>query len=208
MSTGQNDHPVYELDENEKKLLALAKRVSEDSPDRSRKVGAVMVNDDLKIVTFGCNTLPDGVEHADEFLVRPAKYDWTEHAERNAIYAAAREGHATGGCTMILPWFPCIECARAMVQAGVTRVIATYPDVDDPTWGEGFKVGLRMFAKKGIQFDAFVDEAPVPKARAEGDHAEVVIDAERPSVVQLVEEWNASVENRSVAKPRKRGPTG
>lgn len=127
-----------------------------------------MVNASGKIISYGCNTLPEGVPHEDRFLQRPAKYDWTEHAERNAIYKAAREGVSTQGCTMVLPWFPCIDCARGMVQAGVKRVIAQYPDVDDPSWGPGFKVGLELFARAGIQFDAFEGD-PTPHARAEGD---------------------------------------
>ena len=80
-------HPAIELTDNEKTLLAIARRVAEDSPDRSRKVGAVIIDPATDhIVSVGCNTLPEGVEHSDEFLTRPAKYDWTEHAERNAIF--------------------------------------------------------------------------------------------------------------------------
>jgi dCMP deaminase len=196
----------YELTEREAALLALAKRVSEDSPDRSRKVGAIIVDKDFSIVTTGCNTLPLGVEHEDKYLERPAKYDWTEHAERNAIFEAAKTGQATGECTMILPWFPCLPCARGMVQAGITRVIATYPDVTDPTWGPGFEIGLELFKKAGIQFDVFVDAQPVPAARAEGDHAVSVVDPDRPSVAALVEEWNANVASERAAKPKRKAP--
>lgn len=188
-----NAPPAYELSEQESRLLALAKRASEDSPDRSRKVGAILARPDGTIVSSGCNTLPLGVEHADRYLDRPAKYDWTEHAERNAIFAAAREGVATKGCTMVLPWFPCKECARAIVQAGVSRVVAQYPDLSDPTWGEGFRIGLEMFAKANIQFDAYIDDAPMPAARAEGDPAQTVSGKDRPTIDQLVHEWNTSI---------------
>ena len=53
---------------------------------------------------------------------RPEKYDWIEHAERNAIYAAAREGRKLMGATMYLNKFPCVECARAIAQTGITEL--------------------------------------------------------------------------------------
>lgn len=183
----------YELSDFESKLLDIARRVAKDSPDRSRKVGAVLVRPDGSIVSVGTNTLTEGVEHEDRYLERPAKYDWTEHAERNAIFAAAREGLATKGCTMVLPWFPCKECARAIVQCGVSRVVAQYPDVNDPTWGDGFKVGLELFAKAGIRFDAYVDDTPMPTARADDDPDHTHLHQEGPSVEEVVEQWNAAI---------------
>lgn len=196
------DYPVTELSDREAELISLAKRAAEDSPDRSRKVGAVIVDGSMQVLTTGCNTLPLGLEHSDEHLQRPDKYEWTEHAERNALYAAAKEGKATAGCTMVMPWFPCIDCARAIVQSGITRVIAQFPDLSDPTWGPGFAKGLKLFAKAGVQFDAYVDHAPMASARAEGDHAESVANEGRPSVEALVSDWNARQEARAPRKVR------
>jgi dCMP deaminase len=51
------------------------------------------------------------------------KYIWFEHAERNAIYQAARRGLSTEGCTMFVELTPCVECARAIIQAGITQVV-------------------------------------------------------------------------------------
>src|ERR1039457_5514978 len=56
-------------------------------------------------------------------LVRPTKYLWIEHAERNAICNAARAGTATEGCTIYVEIMPCMDCARAVVQAGITQVV-------------------------------------------------------------------------------------
>ena len=75
---------------------------------------------------------------------------------------------------MVLPWFPCMPCARAIVQSGIKRVVAQYPDVTDPTWGNDFIAALELFQKAGVQYDSFVDNAPMAKARAEGDHAPTV----------------------------------
>ena len=154
-----------------------SRRVDEDSPDRSRKTGAVIVDRAGQIVTTGYNTLPLGVEPEDRFLVRPAKYDWTERAERNAIFAAAREaGKSTGDCEMVVPWFPCVQCALAIVQAGITRLVSPYPDVTDPNWGEEFKTALEILEKGKVRFDHFIDDRPPPRPVSEGEHVEMVVD--------------------------------
>ena len=55
----------------------------------------------------------------------PEKYQWTEHAERNAIYNAARNGVALEGARLYLNWggCPCSDCARAIIQVGIQEVI-------------------------------------------------------------------------------------
>src|SRR5260370_31751671 len=58
-----------------------------------------------------------------EGLVRATKYLWIEHAERNAICNAARAGTAAEGCTIYVEIMPCMDCARAVVQAGITQVV-------------------------------------------------------------------------------------
>ena len=206
-----DSHPPVKLSEVEQQLLTVARRVAEDSPDRSRKVGAVIVGPNGDIVAMGCNTLPEGVEHTDEFLSRPAKYDWTEHAERNAIFEVAKSvGKSTNGCSMVLPWFPCVQCSRAIVQAGITRVVSPYPDVSDPNWGEEFVTALRILEKGGVKFDHFIDDRPPPRPRAEGDVEEVVINPHRLPAQAWVEEWNAHrrlPSEESAATPRRaRGP--
>lgn len=205
-----DSHPPIQLSVEEAAFLAIARRVAEESPDRSRKTGAVIVDAFGDIVSVGCNTLPDGVEHSDEFLSRPAKYDWTEHAERNAIFEVAKSaGKSTDGCTMVLPWFPCAHCARAIVQSGIKRVVAPYPDVTDPNWGEEFKTALRMLEKKGVTFDHFIDDRPPSRPRAEGDHAENTLTEGRPSVSAWVELWNSQrvlLDEQSWKPLRRPGP--
>jgi dCMP deaminase len=48
---------------------------------------------------------------------------WIEHAERNAIYNAARAGTGLEGCTLYAGLTPCMDCARAIVQAGIVEVV-------------------------------------------------------------------------------------
>ena len=107
----------------------------------------------------GCNCFPRGVSaNVEARHHRPEKYFWFEHAERNAIYAAARAGIPLDGCRAYLPWFPCMDCARALVQAGIVELIATRPDVGDPKWGEDFKRVERLLAEAGVDL-RFVEPA-------------------------------------------------
>jgi hypothetical protein len=84
----------------------------------STRVGCVIVGTHKEIRAIGYNGFPRGVDDdRDARHERPVKYKWTEHAERNAIYSSARAGISIDGCTMYLPWFPCMDCARAIVQS-------------------------------------------------------------------------------------------
>ncbi|PRY03196.1 hypothetical protein B0G73_11649 [Paraburkholderia sp. BL25I1N1] len=58
---------------------------------------------------------------------------------------------------MYLPWFPCVDCARAIVQAGITELIAFRPNLRDERWGPDFVVGLQMLEEAGVAV-RFVDE--------------------------------------------------
>jgi dCMP deaminase len=127
-------------------FMALARHVSTRSKDRSTRVGCVVVGPDNEIRSTGYNGFPRGIDDTVEARhQRPEKYLWTEHAERNAIYNAARMGAALKGCRVYLPWFPCMDCARAIVQAGIVEMVATKPNLEDRKWGEDFKrVGTLM----------------------------------------------------------------
>jgi dCMP deaminase len=82
-----------------------------------------------EIRAIGDNGFPRGADDDLEARhARPAKHKWTEHAERNAIFAAARAGIPIDGCTMYLPWFPCMDCARDRTERNcdVGRVSSRY----------------------------------------------------------------------------------
>ncbi len=82
---------------------------------------------------------------------RPLKYKWAEHAERNAIYSVARNGGpALKGCKIYVPWFPCVDCSRAIIQAGISALYAYEPDFNDPRWGEDFRISAEMLTEAGV----------------------------------------------------------
>lgn len=85
---------------------------------------------------------------------RPAKYAWIEHAERNAVYNAARIGTALKGCKAYLNWEPrpCVDCCRGFIQAGIVEVIG--PDIQFPSSGKDWKFELSqtMMFESGVNW--------------------------------------------------------
>ena len=135
----------------DERFMNLARHVAEWSKDRSTKVGAVIVGPYNEVRAVGYNGFPRGIDDdAPDRHERPEKYLWVEHAERNAIYNAARVGISVSGCKMYLPWFPCMDCARAIVQSGIETLVALEPNVTDPKWGGDFKRAIRFFEEAHV----------------------------------------------------------
>jgi dCMP deaminase len=106
--------------------FAICQEEASMSLDRETKIGCVVLSPEREIRTRGHNTLPLGIKPDPvERLRRPDKYTWTEHAERNAIYAAARFGIPLEGCTMYVDLMPCIDCARGIIQSGIREVVVS-----------------------------------------------------------------------------------
>jgi dCMP deaminase len=105
--------------------LELCRRAGDASSDPDTRVGCVVVKGG-SILVQGCNAFPRGLDDlSGERSARPNKYDWIEHAERNAIFSAARTGTALAGANMYVELMPCVECARAIIQAGISEVIVS-----------------------------------------------------------------------------------
>ncbi len=106
--------------------LDICKVVGTRSKDPHTQLGCIIVGPNHEIRSTGYNSFPRGIrDDVPERHVRPAKYLWIEHAERNAICNAARAGTATEGCTIYVEIMPCMDCARAIVQAGIVEVVVS-----------------------------------------------------------------------------------
>ena len=105
-------------------FLNIAESVKLKSKDRRTQIGAVIVGKDNEIVTTGYNSFPRGInDDVEERQQRPEKYFWFEHAERNAIYNAARIGVSLKNSTIYLTsGLPCMDCARGIVNSGIKVV--------------------------------------------------------------------------------------
>jgi dCMP deaminase len=139
-----------------KYFISMAELVATKSKDRSTHVGAVIVGPNNEVRSTGYNGFPRFVNDNLDFRhTRPIKYEYTEHAERNAIYAAARVGTPLDGCMLYLNYSPhcvCTGCVRAIIQSGIVRIIG--PNRDFPTrgdWAEEFKHSKAMLQEAGVQ---------------------------------------------------------
>jgi dCMP deaminase len=129
--------------------MEQALRAAARSPNRVRQVGAVLVARDGTEIA-ACNTFPDGVRDLDERHAGDGRFVWMEHAERHAIFAAARRGVATEGASLSTTFFPCIDCARAIVDAGFACLDTPAPAFDDPVWGASFERSEIILREGGV----------------------------------------------------------
>src|SRR5436190_24185196 len=132
-------------------VLARAVAAAAASPNQIRKVGAVLITADRKAEIAACNTFPPGIKKLPERVVGDNRFIWLEHAERAAIFEAARRGTATDGALLVSTYFPCTDCARAIIQAGVRTVATPRPEFDDPVWGESFRTSAAILAEGSVE---------------------------------------------------------
>jgi dCMP deaminase len=130
----------------------MATFVSTKSKDKSTKVGAVIVGPDNEIRSSGYNGFPRGVDDDVEARhERPLKYTFVTHAELNSLLAACRVGIPTKDCRMYVTHWPCAECSKAIIQAGIKEVIAPKPsDELYERWKESMDAGLTMFREANV----------------------------------------------------------
>lgn len=105
-------------------FIKIANAVSERSTCDRAQVGCVLVIE-KRILTTGFNGSPTGQPHCDEVghLMVEGHCVRTIHAETNAIIQAALHGVSTKGATCYVTHFPCMNCAKVLVNAGITRLV-------------------------------------------------------------------------------------
>ena len=135
----------------------------DESTDPSTQCGAVLVprGHGGTVATFGANHFPKGVECTPEMLAdRDVKLFRMQHAERNAICKAAMSGFATLGATLYAPWYACGECAKDIIDCGITRVVGhqSVRNMTPDRWSESIH-----------RADEMLEEAEVERIYLTGD---------------------------------------
>jgi len=105
-------------------FMNFAIAAADRSKDPSTQVGAALVDKDNHVFMTGFNGFAPGAVERPDMWERPQKYPMVIHAEVNAIGHAARKGSSTDGATLYVTHFPCNDCAKAIVAAGIKRVVA------------------------------------------------------------------------------------
>ncbi|MEG0379730.1 MAG: dCMP deaminase family protein [Eubacterium sp.] len=136
-------------------FMGIALLSAQRSKDPGTQVGACIVSPENKILTMGYNGMPTGCCDDDmpwdrEGAPLDTKYLYVCHAEFNAILNNG--GRSLKGATLYATLFPCNECAKAIIQSGIHRVIYLedkYADTD------AVKASKRMFKMAGVVFELY-----------------------------------------------------
>ena len=132
-------------------FMGIAMLSARRSKDPGTQVGACIVNSENRVMSVGYNGLPFGCSD-DTFPWNregeplDTKYPFVCHAELNAILNY--RGGNLSGCKIYVTLFPCNECAKAIIQTGITEIIYyedKYADTD------GVRASKKMFAAAGVQ---------------------------------------------------------
>ena len=148
-------------------FMGVALLSSYRSKDPNTKVGACIVNEAKRIVGIGYNGFPYGCEddefpwenNNDEYLDN--KYPYVVHAEPNAILNSTTK---LDGCKMYVTLFPCNECAKLIIQAGIKEIIYLEDKYSDSKSNvasrrmfDAAKVKYRQMNKINIIFGGYND---------------------------------------------------
>ncbi len=134
------------------RFLKLAEEIAKWSKDPSTQVGAVIVDEDNRIVSTGYNGFPKGIKDTKGRLDnREKKLQFVIHAEHNAILFANR---SLVGCTLyVTPMMPCARCATVVIQTGIKRVVSTTPSKKlVERWGADMENTKEMFREAGVEY--------------------------------------------------------
>ena len=140
----------------EEYFMGLALLSAERSKDPNSQVGACIVNDENKIVSVGYNGAPIGYDDDKDMTwdrdggFLDTKYAYVCHSELNAILNSKS---SVKGCKIFVTLFPCNECAKAIIQAGIKEVIYL-SDKYDKT--EGNIVSKKLLDTCGVKYRKYI----------------------------------------------------
>ncbi|MBQ2810014.1 MAG: dCMP deaminase family protein [Clostridia bacterium] len=133
-------------------FMGVARLAAMRSKDPSTQVGACIVDSERRILSTGYNGFPAGCSD-DEFPWEreggflDVKYPFVVHAELNAILNA--RGKNLTNSTIYVDLFPCNECAKAIIQAGIKEIVYLSDKYKDT---ESTIASKRMLTHAGVKF--------------------------------------------------------
>jgi dCMP deaminase len=133
-------------------FMAVAKLAGMRSKDPNSQVGSCIVSQDNKILSMGYNGFPIGCSDDEYPWSREdedplnTKYLYVTHSELNAILNY--RGGSLEGSKMYVSMFPCNECAKAIIQAGIKTLIY---DVNKYPTSASVLASMRMLKSAGVE---------------------------------------------------------
>ena len=134
-------------------FMGAAMLCAERSKDPNTQVGACIVNNENRILSVGYNGFPSGCDDevfpwdrsADDSY--DTKYPYVCHAELNAILNY--RGGNLAGSRIYVALFPCNECAKAIIQSGISEVVYLSDKYADTS---STRASKRMFDAAGVKY--------------------------------------------------------
>ncbi len=142
--------------------LGLARYMANRGTCPAKKVGAVIVDHDLDtVISVGYNDAPIGIqkcggECANRQIGENNKACQAVHAEMNAILNAMKMGHSVSGKWMYVTISPCLNCARVMIQSGITRMVASSFSPYEKALTILKEAGVEVMVLKGVTFPKMI----------------------------------------------------
>lgn len=153
-----------------KNLLKIAYSEAKKSTNPSTQNGAILVDNKGNVILAAANTFPDGIAENKGRQSKPLRYKFSVHAERNVIYKAAKLGLKTKGLTMVCPWATCSDCAQAIIQAGIKRLVTHKQAFEkSDTWKDDIKLAFAMLREAKVKIIIFDGKIGVGKVLRKGE---------------------------------------
>lgn len=102
--------------------MTAAESMAQLSPDSQTKVGSCLVSEDGSTYATAYNGFIKGAPDKKLPTTRPEKYEYIVHSEINLLAVCAKEGISTRDKSVVVTMSPCINCMRAMFQAGISTI--------------------------------------------------------------------------------------
>lgn len=132
--------------------------VAKLSKDPRTKIGSVLVKND-NIISVGYNNFPSKVLDLEErYYTKELKYQFIVHSELNSILNAAKKGISTDNSTLYTQGVPCSNCAKHIIQSGVTKIIVhkQWPNLTySPDWVKSFEYSNLMLEEASISLECY-----------------------------------------------------
>lgn len=137
------------------RYMELAKMFASWSKDPSTKVGAVAIGHKGQLIAQGYNGFPREFDDSIElYKDRQEKYKYVVHAEMNCIYHATHNGLSLEGARLYVYGLGvCHECAKGIVQVGISEVYASCDSTSADRWKTSFNKTKEIFKKGGVKYE-------------------------------------------------------
>lgn len=139
-------------------FISIAKLSAMRSKDPNTQVGCCIVSDDNRILSVGYNGAPNGFDDDNFPWEREGdrlntKYMYVCHSEMNAILNYRGNKKDFEGSKIYVRYFPCNECAKAIIQSGIKEVI--YKE-DKYANTDAIKISKKMLEMGGVKIRQYV----------------------------------------------------